>query len=689
MAALTVQIGSEVSGFLRGMQEAQGRLNVFAGALQRLGGQLAAALSVGGLVRFTKQAIDTADAMGKAAERVGMSVEQFSALNFAAGQSEVSMQELQLAMRQFSEYLVKSGRGSQDLTSALLAEADALRQVTDPAERMAQFADRFGRQSLALIPFLNQGSAAIRAQMEEAVRLGAVISGPTAAAADWFNDTLAELGAQARAVFMELAQRLLPTLIELATRLKEWAMETGQATAITGAFVTGLRALYNAGRLLWALFQTLGIVIGQYFGVAVESVTDAVRTATQVFGAWGLTLRAVWDLLWNLLRTMQTGSDVLVRLFSGDMVGAALAAKMTMLSAENTASQFAEAIVSNTATAAQAIKDFGERRVRATVGVVKDAAAEIKRVWAEAMAGLVDPFTLPEVQAVKLPPVEQVPTEAIGLRDYGPDLKEMQRGRREQAMEIQRDWRTNRMQKFAALQGIGMAEGPDPNSLPEQMLNAWRRLEDQLGTIAENIANTFTSVIGAAINSISNGIMGLIDGTMTWAGALRMIARSILQEVIQGIVKMFVSWIVNRLALRAVNVASSTAEAAAEAPKALMTSISSYGVAALVGAAAFAIAMAAAGGFARGGYTGDGSPGDIAGWAHRGEWVMPAETVRAWGKENMAAIQRGQAPASDAGSPTRLNVAVLADRGLLDDWARSTGGRAVLVDVLRGEAHRL
>ncbi len=48
-------------------------------------------------------------------------------------------------------------------------------------------------------------------------------------------------------------------------------------------------------------------------------------------------------------------------------------------------------------------------------------------------------------------------------------------------------------------------------------------------------------------------------------------------------------------------------------------------------------------GFAKGGWTGAGGKYEIAGPVHRGEWVMPQETVAAWGKDNMALIQEGPA----------------------------------------------
>jgi hypothetical protein len=70
-------------------------------------------------------------------------------------------------------------------------------------------------------------------------------------------------------------------------------------------------------------------------------------------------------------------------------------------------------------------------------------------------------------------------------------------------------------------------------------------------------------------------------------------------------------------------------------PAAISASISSYGMAAAIGAAAV-IAVVAAHGFEEGGYTGDGGSSEVAGVVHRGEYVMPASAVQYLGRDNLA-----------------------------------------------------
>jgi hypothetical protein len=90
-----------------------------------------------------------------------------------------------------------------------------------------------------------------------------------------------------------------------------------------------------------------------------------------------------------------------------------------------------------------------------------------------------------------------------------------------------------------------------------------------------------------------------------------------------------------------------------------MESIGSWGIAAAVGAAAFVAAMAMAGGFRSGGYTGDGPRDEVAGFAHRGEFVVPAPTVERLGLARLEALTASPTVAAAAG-PHRAGLAPAA-----------------------------
>lgn len=152
--------------------------------------------------------------------------------------------------------------------------------------------------------------------------------------------------------------------------------------------------------------------------------------------------------------------------------------------------------------------------------------------------------------------------------------------------------------------GVQTAEGP--TNFGEAITSGWGQAVKDLGTVYSNLANTIRGTVGAAISGVSQGITGLITGTLTWGQALRNIGTSVLNIVIDGLVKMFAAWITGRQAASLVEIAATEAENAGKFIGALLTAVTSYGAAAVVGAAAFTAALgvgiaAAAGAFADGG----------------------------------------------------------------------------------------
>lgn len=191
-------------------------------------------------VAFTKQAINTADETGKMAQKAGIAVETFSALQHAAELSDVSNETLIKGLKGLSTELVKAGRGSADLNEELLAIADDFANAADGADKTALAVQHFGKAGQDMIPLLNQGSAAIREQMEEAKRFGLVISSGFAANAEQFNDNLTRIGSLFRGLWQQVAEKVLPTFNALLEMFLEFISNeevmTAVVEAITGAF---------------------------------------------------------------------------------------------------------------------------------------------------------------------------------------------------------------------------------------------------------------------------------------------------------------------------------------------------------------------------------------------------------------------------------------------------------------------
>jgi hypothetical protein len=251
--------------------------------------------------------------------------------------------------------------------------------------------------------------------------------------------------------------------------------------------------------------------------------------------------------------------------------------------------------------------------------------------------------------------------------------------------------------------------GPSPESFSQNFQSTVVQLQNQFGTVAQQMATTFADVFNSAISSISNGITGLIMGTMSWGQALAMIGTTILTTIVQSIVQMGVRWVATQILMATVGKAIMAASLAATIPIAVASSavwatpatlatIASYGSAAaaapafILGAQGAVLAQSLAA-FREGGYTGNGNPNDVAGVVHRGEYVVPADAVDRIGLASLNAMASGGV--SDASAftsaaapgPITLNMGVFDNPARLADWARSNEGRTVLVDIMRQHSH--
>lgn len=222
-------------------------------------------------------------------------------------------------------------------------------------------------------------------------------------------------------------------------------------------------------------------------------------------------------------------------------------------------------------------------------------------------------------------------------------------------------------------------EQPDPNSIRDQMTEVFVEMQNQMQTLAENIATMFKDIVNTAIDSTAESIEGLIHGTMTWSQALQNIGDSILNQIISSFARMAAQWIVNQILMWTVGKALGAASLATTAPMAsaaagmwaapaLLASISSYGSAVGAGQAALTAGLAAnqasakafssSGGImaAEGGLItgpGTGTSDSIPALLSNGEFVIPAKRVEEFGSGFFEGIRNGAVRALDIGASAR------------------------------------
>lgn len=191
-----------VKGELTGVSRA-------ASALSRI--SLGGALSVGGLTALATRSIETADAIGKTADKLGLGVEALQEYRFAAEQSGVSTQQFDTAIQRLGRRLAEADNGSGEAVKAFeelgIATKNANGQLKTIDEILPELADAFGKvenqidrtrlaqklfdsEGVGLVNLLREGSAGLEEFRNRAREAGLVISEDLVRGAEAANDEL-------------------------------------------------------------------------------------------------------------------------------------------------------------------------------------------------------------------------------------------------------------------------------------------------------------------------------------------------------------------------------------------------------------------------------------------------------------------------------------------------------------------
>lgn len=290
-------------------------INDLGAALDKLKPAMFAVAATAGaaFLALSKSAINSADDMGKLAQKAGTTVETFSGMAYAAAQNDLEQEKLAKAFKETAKAITEAetagspmqqlfesmGISTRDMNGNLLASDAVLLQISD---RFADTADGAGKVATAakifgdklgsdLIPFLNQGASGIRELVEEGKDLGQVFDGQTAAAAEQFNDNLAKLKAALQGVANVFIKELAPSLAAGSDAMVRWVRESGVVRGAAQTLIDVFKVLDYVARLVLTAFGALTDLfegVGKAIGTLVSSIYsffEGIGTAAGFAGA--------------------------------------------------------------------------------------------------------------------------------------------------------------------------------------------------------------------------------------------------------------------------------------------------------------------------------------------------------------------------------------------------------------------
>lgn len=274
LAELVVQMTADSAQLRADMAKVQRSTKNMERSFQRTGqvvrrafAGLAVAAGFTGITRGIGQVVSSLDSLAKTADRVGLTTDALQELHFAATQTSVSTKTLDKSMERFARRFGEAIQGSGELvkildqygiaardaggnTRALDAVlndvADAIQGAESQQERLRIAYQAFGREGLAMVEMLKQGSAGLDKFRARARELGLVVDREAIDAAVKFGD---EMDVLKRTLGTAAAQGLTP-LMPLMTQLTQGFQEAAQAGGglhrVIGNISLGLQALAHA-----------------------------------------------------------------------------------------------------------------------------------------------------------------------------------------------------------------------------------------------------------------------------------------------------------------------------------------------------------------------------------------------------------------------------------------------------------
>jgi hypothetical protein len=280
----TAQLQSDAGKAARITEQTMDKISKSAAATgQAIGIALAAGFGI--VEESVRRSLDQMDEFSKAAQKVGVSTEEFSKLAYAAKLSDVSVDDLTTTLAKLSKNQVEAAKGTaaqeQAFSSLGIAIKNADGSLRAPGAVLADLADVFqalpdgaGKTAIAIgllgksganaIPLLNGGAASLRELGDEAERFGVVIDGPTGRAAEEFNDNLTRLSTQAEGFATQLTANLLPDLLALEGRLMGVSDQTDAVHNVADA----VRAIGDSAKLAVDGVQALTNQFLAFYNVA-------------------------------------------------------------------------------------------------------------------------------------------------------------------------------------------------------------------------------------------------------------------------------------------------------------------------------------------------------------------------------------------------------------------------------------
>lgn len=246
-----------------GKADISGKFSNMTGEVGRFGRRTALATSVAAASVFgiANSTATLGDQVAKTGDKIGIALGPFQELRYAAERSGVSTEKFDSSLERFIKRMGEATQGTgaarnayeelglsaEDLAKltpeqSLEVVADRLSSVENQSQRVAIAAQLFGREGVAMVNMLKDGSSGLQALRRDARATGYVLSEQAARDAEAFKDAMLDAQLGMAGMKNTIGAELMPAITDMMGDLSSWMRENrDQVSAFASNFGTKLK----------------------------------------------------------------------------------------------------------------------------------------------------------------------------------------------------------------------------------------------------------------------------------------------------------------------------------------------------------------------------------------------------------------------------------------------------------------
>ena len=222
---------------------ASGQVKAFTKNIFSLRGAMAGLAGAAGMGMFVKKSLESADAIGKAADVIGISTDalqeyrhaarlagistelmdnSFKAFSKRVGEARNETGALVTFLKKFDEQLLKDIQTAKSTEEALDLVMKRMGRTASQTDRAALAAAAFSRSGLVLSNMVKDGADGLARMRQEARDLGIVMDEKLIRESERANDELEKLTRVLKVQFMSAAASLAPEIARMAESTTKW-----------------------------------------------------------------------------------------------------------------------------------------------------------------------------------------------------------------------------------------------------------------------------------------------------------------------------------------------------------------------------------------------------------------------------------------------------------------------------------